>query len=293
MNILGISGKKQSGKGTVSNFLLGIHMRNLEIVRGNCFIDDKGKLNISDWFGDPKMCGIFDIDDPPSPAIFDFLDQHVHEFFKIYNFADRLKQDVCMNVMGLTREQCYGTDDQKNTETHLQWEDMPGVMTPDQVSELPLSKNLSVAQAEKVFGVLIKEPGPMTARDVMQYVGTNIFRKMYSNVWVDATLRYILEEPPFLAVVADCRFPNEVDAIKEVGGKVIRLTRSPYDDGHDSETQLDDYDNFDLVVDNANMNVHEANQQIALELLEWGYIPGIPTQDATVGFQEGKDLIAR
>lgn len=29
---------------------------------------------------------------------------------KIYNFADTLKQDICINLLGLTYDQCYGDD---------------------------------------------------------------------------------------------------------------------------------------------------------------------------------------
>ena len=41
---------------------------------------------------------------------------------KIYNFADPLKQDICMNIFGLSYKQCYGDDIDKNTSTGLVWE---------------------------------------------------------------------------------------------------------------------------------------------------------------------------
>jgi len=43
----------------------------------------------------------------------------------IYSFADPLKKDVCINILGLTERQCYGTDADKNTLTNLRWENMP------------------------------------------------------------------------------------------------------------------------------------------------------------------------
>lgn len=85
---------------------------------------------------------------------------------KIYSFADPLKQDICMNILGLTYDQCYGSDDDKNTLTTLLWTDMPGYN--------PSASSLK---------------GYMTARQVMEFVGTNIFRMMKDSVWVDATLK--------------------------------------------------------------------------------------------------------
>ena len=68
-----------------------------------------------------------------------------------------------------------------------------------------------------------KASSPMTAREVMQYVGTDFFRKIYPDVWVDSTIRKIESEAPDLAVIVDCRFPNETKGVKEAGGKVIKL----------------------------------------------------------------------
>ncbi len=138
---------------------------------------------------------------------------------KIYNFADPLKKDICMNILGLTYEQCYGEDIDKNTVTEVQW-----------------------------------EGNKLTAREVMQFVGTDLFRKMKNDVWASATISKIKSEQPRLAIIADCRFPNEVDAIKNAGGLIIKLTRNPFSSTHSSETALDpdNYspNNFDLIVDN-------------------------------------------
>ena len=71
---------------------------------------------------------------------------------KIYNFADPLKQ-LCIDILGLTEEQCYGTDDNKNEKVECYRN-----YAPD-------------------------GSGRMTARQVLQYVGTDIFRKMQHNVW--------------------------------------------------------------------------------------------------------------
>ena len=100
----------------------------------------------------------------------------------------------------------------------------------------------------------------------MQYVGTNVFRKMQHNVWADATIRRIQDENLPLALIADCRFPNEVDAIKNAGGVVVKLNRNLYDSNHESEKALDtdvyDHSVFDLVIDNQDLSIGEKNKLI-------------------------------
>ena len=106
----------------------------------------------------------------------------------------------------------------------------------------------------------------MTAREVLQYVGTDVFRAMQHNVWSSATIRLIQKEQPDVALIADCRFPNEVEAVKNAGGVVLKLNRNLYESTHASETALDDnnYDqsNFDLVIANLEGSIEEKNNII-------------------------------
>jgi len=150
----------------------------------------------------------------------------------IYNFADPLKK-MCIDILGLTYEQCYGSDESKNEYVDCLWPDSGKAMT---------------------------------AREVMQYVGTDIFRKMQHNVWADATIRKIQDENLPLAVIADCRFPNEVQAVKNAGGLVIKLNRNLYNSTHESETALDenryDQSNFDFLIDNTDLDIGEKNELI-------------------------------
>jgi hypothetical protein len=80
-----------------------------------------------------------------------------------------------------------------------------------------------------------------------------------------------------LALIADCRFPNEVSVVKNAGGIVIKLNRNPFNSTHSSETALDydnyDYSNFDLVVPNDQMTIGEQNKYIYDFLLKKGILP--------------------
>lgn len=279
MQILALSGRKQSGKTTCCHALNGYFMALAGIVRGQAAVDKNGKLWVTDIFGDKAFEGIFDYE-YNTDGMKEFLKENLHDYVKIYSFADTLKQKVCIDVLGLSHGQCYGTDEEKNSLTHLKWEDMPGIIIPTKASEIlcdidGYGENPSMLE-KAVPNIIVHDEGIMTAREVLQFVGTEIFRKMHSNVWVDALFRQIEKDAPLLAVISDCRFPNEVMAVKEIGGKVIRLTRTIKEDNHPSETALDrenfDWDIFDCVLDNQNMST--AEQAAALEeiLHEWQWL---------------------
>lgn len=85
-----------------------------------------------------------------------------------------------------------------------------------------------------------------TIRYLLQQIGTEMFRSLWSDVWLNAWQRKVawLQDCtvglPFV-ICPDVRFPNELKAIHDMGGVVIRLTRAPFadEDQHKSETALD------------------------------------------------------
>jgi hypothetical protein len=249
--ILGISGKKQSGKTTIGNFLYGCAMLDSQVV-DYAAIDRHGKLVVPyhSGNGESRPC-IFPVESKHK-IITAYLEEHVWSKIKIYNFADTLK-DLCIDIFGLSYEQCYGTDEDKNSETDILWDDMP--------IKYPFKPKKDGSKR-------------MTSREVLQFIGTDIFRCIKNNVWVDSTIRKIYHEAPELAVVVDCRFPNEIEGIKDAGGKTVRLTRNIFgdEDQHKSETALDKYKNFDAILDNQEMSVQEQNEFVYNQLFDWGFI---------------------
>ena len=279
MKLLGISGRKTSGKNTLFNHLLGIELLKLAVVREKMAIMDDGALFVSDFFGDTEYAGVFDIT-RNNEAMTEFKNEYVYPYIKNYSFADSLKQDVCIGLLGLTHEQCYGTDNDKNTKTKLQWEDMPGITTDKGFVDMLNTREVKARLGNKYMPILnsyitYHEAGHMTAREVMQYVGTDLFRRMYSDVWVNSTINRIKKEGSLFSVITDVRFPEELEAIKNIGGKVIRLTRGICD-GHESETALDadkyDWNNFDAIIDNKDATIGQQNHMVLQMLEEWGWI---------------------
>jgi len=79
-------------------------------------------------------------------------------------------------------------------------------------------------------------------RRLMQVFGTEIGRKMFGeNFWVDIALAGLNSNQR--VVIADVRFPNEADAIKNLGGQVWRINRlgNSAVNNHSSEHAMDNY----------------------------------------------------
>lgn len=280
--ILGISGRKQSGKTTCFLSILGIEMTKLSIVRNRVEINEQG-LFVSDIFGDEEHAGRFD-PNRDNEHMKKFLDDCVYPYVKNYSFADELKR-VCIEILGVPYQSLHGTDEEKRQPTHLKWEDMPGVVTDKGLMDMMATREVRGRLGkyyDKVIGghMVYHAPGYMTGRQVMQYVGTELFRRMYNKCWAENCIRRIEKEGSLFAIVDDVRFPDELQAIKDAGGKVIRLTKNMKDnDAHDSERVLDpdvyDWNNFDAVIDNANMTIGEQNCVMLGLLAEWEYIDKI------------------
>jgi hypothetical protein len=230
--IIGISGKKQSGKSTSANWLHGLVLKDQGLVE-DFNVDANGKLAIETFNqAHEKGWGVFDVgrnDD----AFVEYAEEEMWPHVKMYSFADTLKS-LAVHLFGLRPEQVDGSEADKNSLTQFRWE------------------NMLYADPELVNG-------SMTAREFMQYFGTDIMRKMYPNIWVDNTIKKILAEGSELAVIPDVRFPNEVEAVLENGGEVIRLSRVYETDGHESETCLDpenfDHSRFTHVIENADIGI--------------------------------------
>lgn len=224
--IIGFAGKKQSGKNTCCNFLLALKFHEYGVSK-RVSLNEQGNIIVSDLFGEslPEV--------PWIPLTDEYVDisQLLANFnpCKVYAFADILKE-FAVNVLGLEHRQVYGTDADKNSYTHLRWENMPGVYTDKYAF---INGNTHPEEC----GFIYHEPGPMTAREVLQYFGSDICRKMYENIWFDACIRRIKKDQPELALISDVRFPNEIQGIQREGGIIFGLPRDIYNgqDSHSSE----------------------------------------------------------
>jgi hypothetical protein len=73
----------------------------------------------------------------------------------------------------------------------------------------------------------------LTPRWVLQYWGTEVVRKSFhDDTWI-ASLENKLRNSSDDVVISDCRFPNEIKAIRNQGGTVLRVVRGPEPEWYD------------------------------------------------------------
>lgn len=99
-------------------------------------------------------------------------------------------------------------------------------------------------------------------RALLQHIGTEQGRMMVDeNIWVDMVINTVkvAERDYDVAIVADCRFPNEFDRWAEKGTDMlkIRIARPEHQSKlteeqkqHASETSMDNYRDWDLFICN-------------------------------------------
>jgi hypothetical protein len=129
-------------------------------------------------------------------TIADYL-QNIHQFRR-ESFAHTLK-DAVSSVFGWDRELLEG-----RTKESRAWREQVDPWWADRLN-MP----------------------DLTPRWVLQYWGTEVARRAFhDDIWI-AALENKLRKTRDDIVISDCRFPNEIQAIKNAGGLVIRVVRGP------------------------------------------------------------------
>lgn len=147
----------------------------------------------------------------------EYLEREYPGRVKRVAFADKLKK-ITMELFGLSEDQCYGSQEIKET-------------------------------VDPRYG--------MTPREIMQGVGEKM-RKVYPDIWVDTvfnvTIPPLIEQGFDCFIISDVRYPNEGDKIHKEGGVVVKVNRDgsgvTVGASHSSETAMQDYQEFDFVLDN-------------------------------------------
>ena len=74
----------------------------------------------------------------------------------------------------------------------------------------------------------------LTPRWVLQYWGTEVCRRAFhDDIWI-ASLENKLRTSKDNVVISDCRFPNEIQSIRDAGGKIVWVQRGELPDWYDT-----------------------------------------------------------
>lgn len=202
--------------------------------------------------------------------------------WKIVKFADKLKDIICI-LIGCTREQLED-ETFKNTELGEEWSKwtfkLNGEWNPK--SAIFPTEAKAIKHCKNWDNTTINAQPYLkryTPRELLQFIGTDLLRnQLHPQIWVNATManyRPFIKNFPGLIksnnkdlivgnnysmgkailpnwIITDCRFPNECEDIKERNGILIRVNRPSVesDDKHPSEVALDDYKDFDYIIQN-------------------------------------------
>jgi hypothetical protein len=138
--------------------------------------------------------------------------------FKVVHFADALK-NICQKVFCLSDYLVY---------------DPIGKEAP--FGCIRMDDSLQAMREQTGLDLQPANAWAYSGREVLQFFGTEYVRKVAPNYWVDRLVADIKDFSQVL--IPDCRFPNEAEAIRAMGGKIIRVHRTdlPYSgDSHASE----------------------------------------------------------
>lgn len=282
--ILVISGKKQSGKSSASNFIHGYLLREAGVIKKLAIDEETGLLITNAAYADPngqvkEMDAYFSFGEDrvlTEPAYVEYAERVIWKHVKRYSFADPLKLQA-MQLFHLTIPQCYGSDEDKNSFTTVKWEYFARVFGKTQTRSIMRSQGIPYAKSQTTDN---HDPltDYVTARQFMQVYGTEICRAIHPDCWLDATIdRIFYDSNVPLAIIDDARFQNEVEKVVklqntyEVDVKTIRLLRNPHSDDHSSETALDGKKDFDLVVP-PEVGFEQKHDMIVDAMAGWGWI---------------------
>lgn len=161
-----------------------------------------------------------------------------------FSFASKLK-DIVADLFGVDYACLDGSDGQKDSSTYLLWDDVSAHIRRD------------------FFGTRDNGNEFITHRELLQLIGTNLFRAVMPDIWVDYLKRTLLSSDADVLVVDDVRFHNEVKMLRNLGGVLVRIYRhvnSPNSTCHPSETALDNLNDsfFNFVItDNGNRTMDD------------------------------------
>jgi dephospho-CoA kinase len=233
-NLIGISGKMNSGKDTVGKMI----------------------QILSDY---PQMSG---------DRVIANLDKEMYNTkYEIKRFADKLKDCVCL-IIGCTRQQLEDRGF-KNTALGDEWNRVkktvkPGASVWDEGE--PSVDHILKMTPRRMLQLLGTEGG---RKIIHPDIWVNATFADYKPLGAQFTM--FPEGPKDVVDIfpnwlfTDMRFPNELKAIKKRGGITIRVNRTFSDkpiNEHESETALDSYSSeFDYTIDN-NSTLEELVEQV-------------------------------
>lgn len=220
VSIVGIKGFKGSGKDTVASMISYI------------LHDGIMKANYDTW-----------------------LLYHKNDFIEndeiIIHFADKLKDDIS-EFCGIDRKLL----DRQDIKEENYYNFKTGIVSTNIKDAYVVIDDIDKFDYDDLAPLLFLYNNNISIkiRVLLQYYGTNIIRNYF---WREAFIRYTINKAFDIrnskgqCIIADARFDNECEVIKQCGGMIIRIDRKSSNDNHDShESEQITINEDDYVIDN-------------------------------------------
>ncbi len=245
-----ISGNKESGKTTLLKFIFAEFINN-KIGTDRFSVEKHGKdVFIVDNHNNNRVIN-------PCSVSKELENLSNAYSVKIYNFDDAIKEFI-INIFGIDKEQCYGTNEDKNTTTHIQWEGFP-----KEIREKFIKKKKDGRYKHGLSGSI-------KINDLIEVFGNSICKKIDENCWARGLYSKIQRDGYELAIIESAKNPNEISIGGEIGHKSIRLLKNPK--SYDIQDQaLKDFSlgEFSLVVPNQDMTPEELWSFCYMHVKNW------------------------
>ena len=256
-------GAAQSGKTTSCTAFYGYYLTSLGIIP-NANFDESGRMSVI--YNKKTNEGIyFDIDDD-SPSMIEFKQKNIWPHIKHVSFADALKESI-IKLFGVKRELIYGSNDDKNTFTNIQWDDAFPFLTQERAIKLEHKSGTN-----------------LTIRELCQVFGTDICRAFDSDCHLKSAVNALAIDKPSIGFCPDGRFDNEFLFFDKPEAKSllrntkvwrVKFTRNSSTHNPPGEQGLPEIDEslYDLVIHNKVLTVLEKNEIFINFFIEKGVLP--------------------
>ena len=156
--------------------------------------------------------------------IYEYFNKFFPKKWKIIAFADPLKKMLAV-LLNIPVEKF--NDRQFKEDTCIDLDTLDYSLTAFTKDKPLLSDSKFTKMAKELNTDILNYD--LTIRQLLQYYGTNCMRTYFGeDVWINSTLRHATDK----TIIADCRFINEANHIKEKNGIIIYVNRPGIPFGH-------------------------------------------------------------
>lgn len=251
-NIVAISGPKGVGKTSLCKFLHASYER----ARKNLVLSSGDKI--------PESCSLIQYAETGRTQVLADIDGvncsvslRDSALSGIFSFATKVK-NISVDVLCLDADGVFGSEKGKNMLTQYLWENLPiwirWINSPNRCfTSIEDGESYcfnDIVNEDAFFNICVNKKllpsnlrsGFMTNREIMQILGTDIFRKLFDeNIWVNSTINEILKSDYELCLIDDMRFNSEAKSVISNGGYIVILNRTVnFSDVHESERGITD-----------------------------------------------------